>query len=199
MFIHMHAYVRIIFTIFYNLVPDTYRFYVRAVNSLGEFSKIINTESNPLVISSTPLPSVENLRITNINPLIPNTWFGPDVTIAWDGVDETTVNGTPNDRTIKVNHSSSISLWKSNITGATGGGDVIWIYNNSSISSNGDSSTSDGRSNITAPSGEHGIRLELNSSGDISLKRTVINGRMDGRTHIGAERTEIYILWYAKA
>ena len=83
-------------------------------------------------------------------------------------LDETTVNGTPNDRTIKVNHSSSISLWKSNITGATGGGDVIWIYNNSSISSNGDSSTSDGRSNITAPSAEHGIRFELSSSGDIS-------------------------------
>ena len=136
---------------------------------------IINGEVNVRESSSLPLnDSTINGEIDieeNSSTKIRNSTINGELEIAdnsYASLDETTVNGTPNDRTIKVKHNSTISLWKSNITGATGAGDVIWIYNNSSISSNGDSSTSDGRSNITAPSGEHGIRLELNSSGDIS-------------------------------
>ena len=136
---------------------------------------VINGEVNVRESSSLPLSdSTINGEIDieeNSSTKIRNSTINGELEIAdnsYASLDETTVNGTPNDRTIKVKHNSTISLWKSNITGATGAGDVIWIYNNSSISSNGDSSTSDGRSNITAPSGEHGIRLELNSSGDIS-------------------------------
>ena len=136
---------------------------------------VINGEVNVRESSSLPLnDSTINGEIDieeNSSTKIRNSTINGELEIAdnsYASLDETTVNGTPNDRTIKVYHSSSISLWKSNITGATGGGDVIWIYNNSSISSMGDSSTSDGRSSITAPSGEHGIRFELSSSGEIS-------------------------------
>ena len=145
-------------------------------SSTGDIEdSIINGEVNVRESSSLPLSDstiIGEIDIEhNSSVKIRNSTINGELEIvdnSFASLDETTVNGTPNDRTIKVYHSSSISLWKSNITGATGGGDVIWIYNNSSISSNGDSSTSDGRSNITAPSGEHGIRLELNSSGDIS-------------------------------
>ena len=136
---------------------------------------VINGEVNVRESSSLPLiVSTINGEIDieeNSSTKIRNSTINGELEIAdnsYASLDETTVNGTANDRTIKVKHNSTVSLWKSNITGATGAGDVIWIYNNSSISSNGDSSTSDGRSNITAPLGEHGIRLELNSSGDIS-------------------------------
>ena len=136
---------------------------------------VINGEVNVRESSSLPLSdSTINGEIDiehNSSVKIRNSTINGELEIvdnSFASLDETTVNGTPNDRTIKVYHGSSISLWKSNIIGATGGGDVIWIYNNSSISSMGDSSTSDGRSSITAPSGEHGIRFELSSSGEIS-------------------------------
>ena len=145
-------------------------------SSTGDIEdSIINGEVNVRESSSLPLSdSTINGEIDiehNSSVKIRNSTINGELEIvdnSFASLDETTVNGTPNDRTIKVYHSSSISLWKSNITGATGGGDVIWIYNNSSISSMGDSSTSDGRSSITAPSGEHGIRFELSSSGEIS-------------------------------
>ncbi len=145
-------------------------------SSTGDMEdSIINGEVNVRESSSLPLSdSTVNGEIDiehNSSIKIRNSTINGELEIvdnSFASLDETTINGTPNDRTVKVKHSSSISLWKSSIKGVTGGGDVIWIYNNSSIISNGDSSTSDGRSNITAPSGEHGIRLELNSSGDIS-------------------------------
>ncbi len=145
-------------------------------SSTGDIEdSIINGEVNVRESSSLPLSDTTiNGEIDiehNSSVKIRNSTINGELEIvdnSFASLDETTVNGTPNDRTIKVYHSSSISLWKSNITGATGGGDVIWIYNNSSISSMGDSSTSDGRSSITAPSGEHGIRFELSSSGEIS-------------------------------
>jgi len=77
---------------FYNLAPDTYRFYARAVSSQGEFSKVVNTDANPLIITSTPLPNVANLRIENISPIDPTVWYGPDLQVAWDGVEDTVAN-----------------------------------------------------------------------------------------------------------
>jgi len=136
---------------------------------------VINGEVNVRESSSLPLSdSTINGEIEiehNSSAKIWNTTINGELKIvdnSFASLDETTVNGTANDRTIKVKNNSSLNLWKSDISGFSGAGDVIWIYNNSSINSNGDSSASDGRSNITAPSGEHGIRLELGSSGDIS-------------------------------
>ncbi|MBP43411.1 MAG: hypothetical protein CL925_03320 [Deltaproteobacteria bacterium] len=136
---------------------------------------IINGEVNVRESSSLPLSdSTINGEIEiehNSSIKIWNSTINGELDIVDNShasLDESTINGTVNNRTVKVKNNSSLSAWKSDITGFTGAGDVIWVYNNSSVEFNGDPSDTNGQTNIIAPTGEHAIRLELNSSGQIS-------------------------------
>ena len=145
-------------------------------SSTGDIYKtVVNGEINVRENSSLPLgESTVNGEIEiehNSSAKIRKSTINGELEIvdnSFASLDESIINGTANDRTIKVKNNSLFSLWKSNVTGYLGAGDVIWVYNNSTINLNGDSSVTDGRSTITAPSGEHAIRLELSSSGVIS-------------------------------